>query len=79
MNAPGPVSDAPAAPQVLMQCLSDLLCCVLTDSHAPTWTNNLDGIINLRDALKRTITYSAPNGKFYKLRSDAPVATLLVR
>ncbi|MEW5316349.1 MAG: hypothetical protein WDW38_007728 [Sanguina aurantia] len=48
------------------------------DSHAPTWTNNLDGIINLRDALKRTISYSAPNGKFYKLKAG-PLATLLVR
>ncbi|KAL6765165.1 malate synthase [Haematococcus lacustris] len=50
------------------------------DSHAPTWSNNLDGHINLRDALRRTISFAAPNGgKYYSLRSDAPVATLLVR
>ncbi|GLC37368.1 hypothetical protein PLESTB_001594800 [Pleodorina starrii] len=49
------------------------------DSHAPTWTNNLDGHVNLRDAIRRTITYSAPNGKQYKLRDDGKLATLLVR
>ncbi|GFH22763.1 malate synthase, partial [Haematococcus lacustris] len=32
------------------------------DSHAPTWSNNLDGHINLRDALRRTISFAAPNG-----------------
>lgn len=34
----------------------------LADSHAPTWAGNLDGHINLRDALRRTITFTAPNG-----------------
>lgn len=34
-----------------------------TDSNAPTWFNNLDGHVNLRDALRRTITYTAPNGE----------------
>lgn len=49
------------------------------DSHCPTWSQNLDGHINLRDALRRTITFKAPNGKYYKLRDDGKVATLLVR
>lgn len=33
-----------------------------TDSNAPTWSNNLDGHVNLRDALRRTISFTAPNG-----------------
>ncbi|KAI8867977.1 malate synthase A [Ramicandelaber brevisporus] len=51
------------------------------DSSAPTWANNLSGQINMRDALRRTITYTAPgaNGKTYKLRADGKVATLIVR
>ncbi|KAJ3083639.1 Malate synthase, glyoxysomal [Quaeritorhiza haematococci] len=49
------------------------------DSNAPTWENNLSGQINLRDANLRTISYLAPNGKYYKLRTDGKVATLLVR
>ena len=28
------------------------------DSNTPTWNNLLDGHINLRDAIRRTITYS---------------------
>ena len=34
------------------------------DSSTPTWNNLLDGQINLRDAIRRTITYRRPgNGK----------------
>jgi len=47
------------------------------DSNSPTWTNNLDGHINLRDAVNRTITYVSPEGKSYKLNEK--IATLLVR
>ncbi|KAG9297906.1 hypothetical protein G9A89_002614 [Geosiphon pyriformis] len=50
------------------------------DSNAPTWDNNLDGQVNLRDAILRTITYTNPgNGKEYFLRQDGKVATLLIR
>ena len=52
------------------------------DSNAPTWANNLDGHVNLRDALRRTATYTAPGangGKYYKLRPSPELATLLVR
>jgi hypothetical protein len=35
--------------------------------------------VNLRDALLRTISYDAPNGKAYRLRPEAELATLLVR
>ncbi len=48
------------------------------DSNAPTWENNIQGQINLRDAINRTITYEDPSsGKFYKLGEK--IATLLVR
>jgi malate synthase len=47
------------------------------DSNSPTWSNNLDGHINLRDAVNRTITYTSPEGKSYKLNDK--IATLLVR
>ncbi|HEX3572279.1 MAG TPA: malate synthase A, partial [Acidobacteriaceae bacterium] len=48
------------------------------DSTTPTWANLLDGHINLRDAVRRTITYSDPStGKNYKL-IDNP-AVLFVR
>jgi malate synthase len=47
------------------------------DSSTPTWANNLDGQINLRDAVNRTITFTNPDGRFYRLNEKT--AVLLVR
>jgi len=47
------------------------------DSNAPTWRNLLDGQINLRDAVRRQIDYTSPEGKRYTLNAHA--ATLVVR
>ncbi|MCX7861284.1 MAG: malate synthase, partial [Chloroflexus sp.] len=47
------------------------------DANTPTWDNQISGQINLRDALRRTISYTSPEGKQYAL-SDAP-AVLFVR
>jgi len=48
------------------------------DSSSPTWDNMVQGQINLRDAVARTITLTNPkNGKFYELNEKT--ATLLVR
>jgi malate synthase len=47
------------------------------DSTAPTWANLLEGQQNLIDANRRTITYTSPEGKHYKL-NDKP-AVLFVR
>jgi len=47
------------------------------DSNSPTWQNNVQGQINLRDAVNGTLTWLSPEGKHYKLNPS--VATLLVR
>ncbi len=48
------------------------------DSNAPTWENNVEGQVNLRDAVRRTIRYEDPkSGKEYELGKD--LATLVVR
>jgi len=47
------------------------------DATAPTWENVIQGQINLRDAVNRTIHYVSPEGKEYKLNDQ--VATLVVR
>ena len=47
------------------------------DSHSPTWEATIEGQINKRDAVDRTIAYSSPEGKSYKLNEKT--ATLLVR
>ncbi len=47
------------------------------DSAAPTWELMVQGHINLRDAVRRTISFSSPEGKEYKLNPE--IATLIVR
>jgi len=47
------------------------------DSNSPTWQNNLEGHVNLRDAVRREISFASPEGKQYRL--NEPIATLLVR
>ena len=47
------------------------------DSTAPTWENVVVGHVNLIDAIDRTITYDASDGKHYELAEET--ATLLVR
>ncbi|UOY92079.1 malate synthase A [Ectobacillus sp. JY-23] len=47
------------------------------DANAPMWENNLDGQVNLRDAVNRTISFVSSNGKEYKLNEKT--AVLLVR
>jgi malate synthase len=47
------------------------------DSHSPTWQGTIEGQVNLRDAVRRTITFDSPEGKHYALNDS--VATLMVR
>jgi malate synthase len=47
------------------------------DSHSPTWSNTLDGQINVRDAVRGTIFYASTDGRLYRL--NPRVATLIVR
>lgn len=47
------------------------------DAHSPTWAATIEGQINLRDAINRTITFTSPEGKGYKLNDKT--AVLLAR
>jgi malate synthase len=47
------------------------------DSNTPTWDNQVQGQINVRDAVRGTITYASPDSKHYRLNDK--VAALLVR
>ena len=49
----------------------------LEDSLAPTWDNVVRGQINLRDAVRRTISYDSPEGRHYAL--NPKTALLFVR
>src|SRR5216683_8089408 len=60
-----------------LNCGAEVFMADFEDSNSPTWSNNLDGHINLRDAVNRTISFVNPEGKSYKLNEKT--ATLLVR
>src|SRR5437588_7210325 len=47
------------------------------DANSPTWANVVEGQINLRDAVRRTISFTSPEGKSYQLKEQ--IAVLLVR
>src|SRR3569833_479494 len=47
------------------------------DAHSPTWSGTVEGQLNVKDAVRRTIEFVSPEGKQYQL--NARVATLLVR
>src|SRR6185312_1879227 len=47
------------------------------DANAPTWQNMVEGQINLWDAIRRTIEFTSPEGKEYRLKEK--VAVLMPR
>ena len=47
------------------------------DANSPTWHNMIEGQINLRDAIRRTIAFTSPDGKEYRLKDET--AVLMVR
>jgi malate synthase len=47
------------------------------DSNSPTWSNVVEGQVNLRDAIRRNVDFTADTGKRYELGDR--IATLMVR
>jgi malate synthase len=47
------------------------------DANSPTWQNQIEGHVNLIDAIEGTITYESSDGRHYELADET--ATLLVR
>src|ERR1700685_60798 len=37
------------------------------DANSPTWSNNIEGQLNLRDAIAGTVAFDSPEGKNYRL------------
>lgn len=49
----------------------------LEDANSPTWANVVEGQINLKEAVRKTLAFSSPEGKKYALGEK--LATLVVR
>ncbi|MGA2665813.1 MAG: malate synthase A [Nitrososphaerales archaeon] len=56
---------------------ADVYMADLEDSLSPTWSQLMQGQVNLADAVRRTISFDSPEGKHYALNEK--VATLVVR
>jgi malate synthase len=50
----------------------------LEDANTPHWSNVVGGQVNLYEAVRRTISYDAPDGRHYAL-NDGPLPTIVVR
>jgi malate synthase len=49
----------------------------LEDATSPSWFNSIDGQLNIRDSVRRTISFTNPDGRLYELNDD--LATLVIR
>jgi malate synthase len=49
------------------------------DANTPLWSNMIEGQLNLKDALDRTIDFTSEDGKSYALGRDESLATIVVR
>jgi malate synthase len=59
-----------------LNCGANVFMADFEDANAPTWANNIEGQLNLRDAVRRSISFSA-GAKQYSLNERT--ATLVVR
>jgi malate synthase len=51
----------------------------MEDASCPAWGNVVDAVLNLRDAARGTLSFTAENGREYALRTDAPLAVVVMR
>jgi malate synthase len=51
----------------------------LEDANTPHWRNVVEGQVNLVDAIRGSASLTNPDGRVYTLRTDAPLATIVVR
>jgi malate synthase len=83
---PAPLLDrrveitGPAEPKMMINALNSgakVFMADLEDALSPTWERVIEGQMALRDALRRTLSYTSPEGKAYSLNQE--LATLIVR
>ena len=70
----------PTDRKMLINALNSGACVFMADfedANSPTWSNLLEGQVNLIDAIERSIDFTSPEGKDYRLNEK--VATLVVR
>jgi malate synthase len=62
-----------------LNCGANVWLADLEDANTPHWRNVVGGQVVLKDAVRRTLSFTAPDGREYRLRDDAELPTIVPR
>jgi malate synthase len=62
-----------------LNCGANVWLADLEDANTPHWRNVVGGQVVLRDAVRRTLAHTAPDGREYRIREDAVLPTIVPR
>ena len=62
-----------------LNCGANVWLADLEDANTPHWRNVVGGQVVLKDAVRRTLAFTSPDGKEYRLREDGELPTIVPR
>jgi malate synthase len=62
-----------------LNCGANVWLADLEDANTPHWRNVVGGQVVLRDAVRRTLGFTGPDGRQYRLREDGDLPTIVPR
>jgi malate synthase len=62
-----------------LNCGANVWLADLEDANTPHWRNVVGGQVVLRDAVRKTLAFTAPDGREYRLREDGALPTIVPR
>src|SRR5918993_1266213 len=62
-----------------LNCGANVWLADLEDANTPHWRNVVGGQVVLRDAVRRTLAFTSPEGREYRLREDGELPTIVPR
>jgi malate synthase len=62
-----------------LNCGANVWLADLEDANTPHWRNVVGGQVVLKDAVRRTLSFTSPDGKEYRLREDGELPTIVPR
>ena len=62
-----------------LNCGANVWLADLEDANTPHWRNVVGGQVVLKDAVRRTLSFTGPDGREYRLREDGELPTIVPR
>jgi malate synthase len=62
-----------------LNCGANVWLADLEDANTPHWRNVVGGQVVLKDAVRRTLAFTGPDGREYRLRNDVALPTIVPR